>query len=358
MTALLPHIAEIIKKRGPVSVADYMELALQHPEHGYYRKGDPLGLGGDFITSPEISQMFGEMVGLWCADVWRQMGKPAKFALVEFGPGRGTLMQDTLRATAKISGFHEAMNLFLLESSETLQATQHEKLAPHRPAYLADLAALPRLPMIVLANEFLDALPIRQFEKTFEGWAERKVGLDDEGDLAFVLQPLDPAGMFVIAEGFKDALPGTVYEISFAALTVMRDLARHIVAQGGAALIIDYGPVEPSGKPTLQAVSKHGYADVLAHPGDDDLTSHVDFAALKSTALAQEALVDGPIGQGEFLATLGIELRASQLKQNATPEQVKDIDAALRRLIDPAEMGTLFKALGISSPPYRELPGF
>lgn len=358
MTALPPHIAEIIKKRGPISIAEYMELALQHPEHGYYKKGDPLGLGGDFITSPEISQMFGEMIGLWCADVWRQMGRPSRLALAEFGPGRGTLMQDALRATAKISGFHDALNLFLLESSETLQATQHEKLAQHRPSYLVDATALPRLPTILIANEFFDALPIRQFEKTFQGWAERKVGLDENGKLAFVLEPLDPAVMFVIAEGMKDAMPGTVYEISFAALTIMRDLARHLAQQGGAALIVDYGPVEPSGKPTLQAVSKHGSAEILDNPGDNDLTAHVDFAALKATALAQEALALGPIGQGEFLTTLGIELRAGQLKQNAAPEQAKEIDVALHRLTDPAEMGSLFKALAIASPPYKELPGF
>src|SRR5271168_3303107 len=154
MNSLLPHITEIIAKRGPISVADYMELALRHPEHGYYRKGDPLGQGGDFITAPEISQMFGEMIGLWCADVWRQMGCPEKFVLAELGPGRGTLLQDALRATAKITGFHAGMNLCLFEVNETLQAIQQEKLVEYRPCYLADLAAMPRLPTIVIANEF------------------------------------------------------------------------------------------------------------------------------------------------------------------------------------------------------------
>lgn len=357
MTALLENIKNLIAKRGPISIADYMELALQHPEHGYYRKGDPLGQGGDFITAPEISQMFGEMIGLWCADVWRQMGCPAKFALVELGPGRGTLLQDALRATAKITGFHEAMNVFLLECNETLQTIQHEKLQQYRPAYMVDLASLPSLPTIVIANEFFDVLPIRQFEKSFHGWCERMVTVEND-QLAFMLQPLDPSFMFVIAQGLKDAPPGAVHEISFPALLYARDIAKHIVQNTGAALIIDYGPIEPLAKPTLQAVSGHEFTDVLANPGDDDITAHVDFSALKATASAQDALVLGPLVQGDFLKSLGIELRAGQLKMAARDDQIKAVDDALRRLTDPAEMGSLFKVMAIASPPFSDLPGF
>jgi NADH dehydrogenase [ubiquinone] 1 alpha subcomplex assembly factor 7 len=355
--ALLAHICELIRKNGPLSVADYMELALQHPEFGYYRHGDPLGLAGDFITAPEVSQMFGEMIGLWCADVWRQMGAPDKFALVELGPGRGTLMQDALRAMGKISGFHQAMQLCLMESSETLRKEQQKKLSDHEPRYIDNLSQLPDLPTLVIANEFFDALPVRQFEKTFQGWHERLVTLDG-GRLAFTTRQLDAPMLMLIPGPMRDAPPGTVYEISMPALVMMRDLARHIAGQGGAALVIDYGYAESDGKPTLQAVSGHTYADALAAPGEADITTHVDFGALQKAAQIQNVTVQGPVAQGEFLQTLGIELRAAQLKRHATPEQAKDIDAALHRLTDASQMGSLFKAIAIASPLLSELPGF
>jgi NADH dehydrogenase [ubiquinone] 1 alpha subcomplex assembly factor 7 len=357
MTTLLAHIDSLIRKRGPISVADYMELALQHPEFGYYKKGDPFGAEGDFVTAPEISQMFGEMIGLWCADVWRQMGKPEKFALLELGPGRGTLMQDALRATEKIHGFHKAMELCLVESNETLRKMQQEKLAAHNPRYIEDVNALPHLPVLAIANEFFDALPIRQFEKTFQGWCEKLVTIENNR-LGFVTQPLDPAVAFLIPKDLQEALPGTVHEISLTSLAIMRDLSRHVVTRGGAALIIDYGYVAPSGKPTLQAVAEHAPADVLEKPGEADVTAHVDFAALKNTAAANGAMVMPPVGQGEFLQTLGIELRADQLKLAATPEQKRAIHDALRRLTDAGEMGSLFKAMAVAPPQLDNLPGF
>jgi NADH dehydrogenase [ubiquinone] 1 alpha subcomplex assembly factor 7 len=355
--SLLDHIRQLIEKSGPVSVADYMELALQHPQYGYYRHGDPLGLKGDFITAPEVSQMFGEMIGLWCADVWRQMGAPEKFALVELGPGRGTLMQDALRATGKLSGFHQAVQLYLIESSETLRKAQHEKLGDNLPVYINNVAELPSLPTLIIANEFFDALPVRQFEKTFQGWHERLVTVAND-DLDFTMHPLDAAVLPLIPERMRDASPGTVYEISMPGLVLMRDLARHIAQNTGAALIIDYGYAESDGKPTLQAVSGHDYTDVLARPGEADVTALVDFGALQKAAQTQHLPAHGPITQGEFLQTLGIELRASQLKRHATPEQAKDIDAALRRLTDASQMGTLFKVMAIAAPALSELPGF
>lgn len=357
MNKLESIIADLIIKNGPMSVADFMTLALQHPEYGYYRSGDPLGKGGDFITAPEISQMFGEMIGLWVADLWRQMGKPADLTLLEMGPGRGTLMQDILRATAKIPDFHVALRLHLLESSETLRAKQAEKLGMFHPSYITNLSELPKQPMIVIANEFFDALPIRQFEKDFHGWCERMVGTK-EGRLAFVLSRPDDTIKLLIPETMHTAKPGAVYELSPTSVNLMRDLAKLIVQNGGAALVIDYGFLAPDGKPTLQAVANHQFANVLENVGESDLTALVDFGMLQRAALTEKAKVYGPVGQGDFLRALGIEVRAGQLKRNATPEQIVDIDAALHRLTDAAEMGSLFKATAVTSANLTDITGF
>ena len=357
MSGLLAHIRDLVQKTGPMSVADYMELALQHPELGYYRHGNPLGLTGDFITAPEVSQMFGEMIGLWCADIWRQMDSPEHFTLLELGPGRGTLMQDALRATAKKSGFHHAMELHLIESSQTLRKQQDEKLSVFLPRYIDDLFQLPAQPTLIIANEFFDALPIRQFEKTFQGWCERLITVDGDG-LTFTIQPLDETMAKMIPDALREANPGTVYEISMPGMVLMRNLAKHIGAHGGALLVIDYGYAEYDGKPTLQAVSSHAFADVLANPGEDDLTALVDFTALKKAAQTQDVQVIGPVGQGEFLQALGIDLRAEQLKLHATPQQATDITSALHRLTDPSQMGTLFKAMAVTSKSLSDMPGF
>jgi len=357
MGELFAHICSLIEKNGPISVASYMELALQHPEFGYYRRHDPLGKTGDFVTAPEISQMFGEMIGLWCADVWRQMDKPKKFILLEMGPGRGALMQDALRATAKIAGFHQAMKLCLIESNATLQKMQQEKLVEYKPDYTLDLMQLPALPMIVIANEFFDALPIRQFEKNFQGWCERLVAVENN-TLVFTPWPIDPLLAQLIPPELREATPGAVYEVSLPSLSIIRVLAQHVASHGGAALVVDYGFVEPFGQPTLQAVSNHQYASVLTRPGEVDLTAHVDFAALSAMAMAQGTHVSGPVGQGEFLQSLGIDLRAVQLKQRTTPLQAKEIDTALHRLTDPSQMGSLFKVMAITSSQLSSLAGF
>jgi NADH dehydrogenase [ubiquinone] 1 alpha subcomplex assembly factor 7 len=357
VTKLATYIRTLTEKTGAISVADYMHLALQHPEFGYYRHGNPLGQGGDFITAPEVSQMFGEMVGLWCADIWQKMGKPETFVLLEMGPGCGTLMQDALRATAKLSGFQSALKLHLLESSETLRASQREKLAAHNPIHITDLTELPALPLITIANEFFDALPIRQFEKSFHGWCERLVTTTDD-KLSFSLSQPDEAILLLIPERLREANPGTVFELSPQSLHLMHHLAKYINQRGGAALVIDYGYAEPDGNPTLQAVANHKYSDVLANPGEADITALVDFNLLRTAAMTRSAVAFGPVPQGEFLQTLGIEVRADQLKRTATPEQVKAIDTALHRLTDNAEMGCLFKVLAITSPSLSEVPGF
>jgi NADH dehydrogenase [ubiquinone] 1 alpha subcomplex assembly factor 7 len=357
MSALFAHIRTLIEKNGPISLARYMELALQHPEHGYYRRNDPLGQDGDFITAPEISQMFGELIGLCFAEAWKEMDRPEKFVLLELGPGRGTLMQDALRATHKMHDFHSAMHVYLLESNESLRGMQREKLAAYGPHYLDDPGTLPALPTFIVANEFFDALPVRQFENTEQGWRERLVTVDGD-ELEFVLSKPDPAFLLFIPQELREAPIGTVHEASLPALALMRQLAQHVAQNGGAMLIMDYGYAAPPGKGTLQAASKHRQADVLERPGEVDLTAHVDFAALRHIAQGQGAVTLGPIGQGEFLQSLGIEMRALQLKYNASPDQARAIDAALHRLTDPSEMGVLFKAMAVVSPSLGSLAGF
>ena len=321
-----------------------MELALQHPAHGYYRVREPVGRTGDFITAPEVSQIFGEMIGVWCAEAWRLMGKPEGFALVELGPGRGTMMRDILRATAHVSGFHAAMDLCLIESDEALRVEQHEKLGVYAPRYCSDVTQLPPLPSIIVANEFFDALPVRQFEKSFQGWCERRVAVVDDA-LTIVLQPLDDLSERFIPPSQREALPGTIIETSARAQHMTRDLAQHLVVHKGSMLLIDYGYVTSSGAATLQAVSRHAYADIFERPGEVDLTAHVDLSALVEAARAVGVQVSSVIGQGEFLQNLGIEIRADSLKRQASSAQTADIEAALHRLIDPTQMGVLFKVV-------------
>ncbi|MDD5586147.1 MAG: SAM-dependent methyltransferase [Alphaproteobacteria bacterium] len=389
MTALLAIVRDIIADEGPITVARYMELALQHPEHGYYRNHDPLGKDGDFVTAPEISQMFGELIGLWCAEAWQQSGRPDSFVLLELGPGRGTLLQDALRATEKIAGFHRAMRLVMIECNAALRKQQQEKLTAHKPEYIGGPGQLPSMPLLFVANEFFDALPVRQFVKTQLGWRERLVDFQD-GKLAFaegeVLNDF-------FAEDIVAAIPRKVmtfpapcvprsgseteppvycpananeaedherlfYETSPQSLGLMQQLSAHIARHGGAGLIVDYGYAAPPGMETLQAVSRHQFADVLTNPGEADLTTHVDFSALKLIAGHEGAHVAGPVGQGAFLRALGIELRAKQLKHNAAREQSDAVDAALHRLTDADQMGVLFKVMGVLSPDIKETAGF
>lgn len=357
MNQLAEHIKDLIKSKGPITIAGFMELVLQHPEYGYYRRHDPLGQRGDFITAPEISQMFGEMIGLWCAEMWRQMGQPEHFILLELGPGRGTLMQDALRATAKVPGFCQALQLHFMESNETLRKLQQEKLIDHLPIYIDDISQLPDAPIIVIANEFFDALPIRQFEKTFQGWCERAVSVN-EHDLVFTHVPADAMLTQLIPESLREANPGTFYEVSLPSTSIMRQLSKHIARNGSGFLVIDYGFLEACGQPTLQALANHKFVDVLSNPGEVDITAHVDFGLLRTVASGQGLNVTGPIGQGEFLQNLGIELRASQLKLHATPQQAEAIDVGLKRLIDASEMGTLFKVLAVTSSQLSTPAGF
>ena len=361
MTLLEAELRRIIAADGPMSVATFMGLCLGHPVHGYYSTRDPFGRAGDFITAAEISQMFGELIGLWAAAVWRAMGAPPQVALVELGPGRGTLMTDALRAARVVPAFAAALHVHLVETSPVLQRRQQETLASFGVplAWHREPAAVPQGPLIVIANEFVDALPVHQAVKTPSGWHERMVGIGPDGRLMFALHP-DPLPGFaaVVPQAVAGAPPGAVYE--WRSGDVVAEIARRVGTHGGAALVIDYGHSESALGETLQAVGHHGFVDPLAAPGEVDLTAHVDFAALARAAGAAGARVHGPLSQGAFLRRLGIEARAAALRAHATAAQTADIDAALARLVGAggATMGELFKAVAFADPKLGALPGF
>jgi NADH dehydrogenase [ubiquinone] 1 alpha subcomplex assembly factor 7 len=346
VTPLAEKMAALIRASGPMTVADYMTMCLADPEYGYYMRREPFGRTGDFITAPEISQIFGELIGLWAVAVWEMMSGPRSFVLAELGPGRGTLMADMLR-TAKIKpDFLRAADIHLVEMSPRLREIQKGTLAAsgfpiHWHGSVADL---PPGPAIVIANEFFDALPIRQFQWTDKHWTERVVGLSDAGALTIGLMPVDqrPAGV---------PLPdGAIIEASPAGKAVMTTLAERFKRHGGAALIVDYGAAQPGTGSTLQAVRAHKYDDPLAAPGEADVTAHVDFAALARAATAAGAEARTLMGQGEFLIRLGLVDRANVLGRGKDQKTRDAIASAIERLAAPKAMGTLFKVLAISSP--------
>lgn len=359
MTELADLIARRIRAAGPLTVAEFMAEALQHPRHGYYTGRDPLGAAGDFITAPEVSQVFGELIGLWCAEVWAQMGRPDPVLLVELGPGRGTLMADGLRALAVAPDFRRALRLHLVETSPALRALQARALAKAEPIWHERLEAVPAGPLLLVANEFLDALPIRQFERRSGGWHERRVGLAPGGNkFAFALDPAPSPSAALIPPRLSTAPEGSVAEVRPAALSLAGGLAERLASEEGAALFIDYGHGESACGDTLQAVRQHRYHPVLEAPGSADLTAHVDFEAFAGAARDAGARSCGPVTQGSFLRTLGIELRAQQLVANASPESGAAIRAGMRRLIDADQMGTLFKVLALTHPDLPTPAGF
>jgi NADH dehydrogenase [ubiquinone] 1 alpha subcomplex assembly factor 7 len=329
-----------ILNSGPMSVATYMALCLTYPRLGYYADGDPLGAGGDFITAPEISQMFGELVGFFVVNLWQQLGEPKSFTLLELGPGRGTLLDDALRVAAGAEGFLEAMHLQLFETNTALRARQQARLARYDPYWADEIDAVSEDPLFVIANEFLDALPIRQFVKAGDGWHERLVGLRD-GRRAFGLSPTPiPDGTMPAA--VRSAEANAVYEAGLAARDVMLRLGRRLAAQEGALLAIDYGHATTRTGETLQAVRRHAYADPLEAPGEADLSAHVDFGALRAAA-SEAGLELAPLAtQGEFLGRLGIDARAETLAR-ANPGEAEAVEAARLRLTAPEQMGELFK---------------
>lgn len=354
--SLVSIIKQKIRESGPISIAEYMELCLGHPVHGYYIKQDPFGARGDFITAPEVCQVFGELVGMWCADMWSQWGE-GPVALVELGPGRGTLMQDALRATRIVEGFHEHTTVHLIETSPVLQAVQFHALenAYDRVEWHESIDALPEKPCLIIANEFFDALPIRQHVQTAQGIKERCVGIDDEtGELCFIQE----ARGLSLAKGDTAIKDGTIMESCQAAKDIMRKLCEHLSRFGGALLLIDYGYLGVGHQDTLQAVKNHLYHPILQDPGDADLTAHVDFATLREAAEDHGMSVSGPIDQGKFLVRLGLQIRTERLLQHASEEQAMQLISGARRLIDPAQMGKLFKAMAVVADPNLNPAGF
>jgi SAM-dependent MidA family methyltransferase len=353
------RIARLIQAQGPISIAQFMTIALHDPQSGYYATRDPLGARADFITAPEISQMFGELLGLWTVQCWHDAGKPEAH-LVELGPGRGTLMADALRAIRQLlPEFLAKVDVALVEISPALTAIQKQTLAScgarlHWATQIDDSFA--DKPLFLIANEFFDALPVRQFVKTERGWCERMV-VANNGALEFAISP-DAVPSSLIPANRDGAPMGAFYETAPASCAIVQQVAQIIAHKGGAALIVDYGYGADAGfGETLQAIAAHKYASMLEAPGDADLSAHVDFDALAQTAREAGAAPFGPIPQGEFLEALGIVQRAATLahgKLGASPE----IDAQLERLILPDQMGTLFKALAIMPNAARMPAGF
>ncbi len=358
MTPLEHEIHTIIRRDGPISVADYMALALGHPEHGYYRTRDPFGVHGDFTTAPEISQVFGELLGLWCAVTWRQMGAPDPVRLVELGPGRGTLMADALRAAATVPEFHTAADIHLVETSPTLRKSQRKTLAAVGLTWHDTLDGVPCGPMLVLANEFFDALPVQQFVRQDGAWRRRHIDIDsEENRLCFVLSD-HIAGDADLPEAVRGAGEGAMSEICRDGLKLAGEIGARLGADGGAALIIDYGPSQSGAGDSLQAVRGHAVHNVLLEPGSADLTAHVDFQSLAGAAQETGAAAYGPVPQGTFLKRLGIDARVDGLCDAVAPHQAGDIRTACRRLTNPTAMGMLFKAMALTAPGLPAPAGF
>jgi SAM-dependent MidA family methyltransferase len=354
------EIRRLISIAGPMPVAQYMATCLTHPTHGYYMVRDPIGAGGDFITAPEVSQMFGELLGLWAAAVWRQMGSPENIRLIELGPGRGTMMADALRAAQVMPDFHAALVVHLVEISPALERLQRQTLEHIDVPMLwhASLDQVPDGPAIILANEFFDALPVHQAVKLERGWHQRVLLVDAVGNFALGTAP-EPMPHFekILPQKIREAPQGSIYE--WRTDSVALEIGRRLVRDGGAALVIDYGHAESAVGDSVQAVGEHAYADPLAAPGLVDLTAHVDFQSLAEAAESIGARVYQPVEQREFLHRLGIETRAAALKAGA-PDKSGEIDTAVERLTGSGarKMGVLFKAMGIADPKLGPMPGF
>jgi NADH dehydrogenase [ubiquinone] 1 alpha subcomplex assembly factor 7 len=348
--SLAEQIDTEIRTTGPMSLSTYMNLCLSHPHHGYYAVGRPIGAAGDFITAPEISQMFGELIGFFLVNLWQQMGEPKSFTLLELGPGRGTLMQDALRAASKADGFENALHLQLYESNKLLRGDQERRLGSYSPYWASDVDAVSEDPLFVVANEFFDALPIKQFVKTDDGWHERLVGLV-EGQRSFGLSPTPIADSAAPVE-VHGAYAGEVLELSNAAVEITQRLSRRVALQGGTILAIDYGYEKTQTGETLQAVKSHAFADVLEFPGETDISSHVNFGVLGDAARSTGLAVAPLAKQGEWLLKLGLGQRAKALA-SANPSEAGNIARAIERLTSPEQMGTLFKVLCAHSPGLR-----
>lgn len=353
MTPLGNILRRRIEASGPISLADYMTECLMHPRHGYYQRARVFGTDGDFITAPEVSQMFGETIGLWLADRWMAMGRPDPVSLVELGPGRGTLMADILRAVHTVPGMREALQVHFVETSQQLRDLQKEKVPAAR--WHQDFSSVPEGPALVVANEFFDALPIHQFEKRDGKWRERAVGMAGDA-LGFVLT--QPGSQLALVPPSLLAAPeGSVIEICPAALSAAANIAQHIAAHCGAALFIDYGYAASAPGDTFQALKDHKFADPFAGPGKADLTAHVAFDRIAEAASRAGAATSGIAEQGAFLMGIGLGVRARKLAEKVDKTNQNRILSELKRLTAPDEMGTLFKVLAVQHPALTPAPG-
>jgi SAM-dependent MidA family methyltransferase len=356
---LQAEIKKLIKSAGPMPVWRYMELCLTHPRHGYYVSRDPLGREGDFTTAPEVSQMFGELLGLWAASVWKAIGSPPLLRLIELGPGRGTMMADALRALRVLPPLYQALSIHLVEINPVLRKRQRSMLSNAQSiAWHDDLDDVPEGPAIIFANEYFDVLPIHQAVRRETGWHERVVEIDDNGILVFgtASEPV-PRFELLLPPLVRAAPVGAVFE--WRPDTEVMKIATRVRDQEGAALIIDYGHLRSDVGDTFQAIARHSFTDPLKNPGQADITAHVDFQALARAAEDLGARVHGPVQQGEFLKRLGIETRAVALMAKASHEISEDIAGALKRLTDSGQggMGSMFKVLAISEPNLTSLAG-
>ncbi|TYC55879.1 class I SAM-dependent methyltransferase [Rhodobacterales bacterium] len=334
-----------------------MSACLADPEYGYYQTRDPFGVKGDFITAPDISQMFGELIGASCLTAFEGLDAAQPFQLAELGPGRGTLMADLLRTATLRPAFLEAARLNLVETSERLRSVQKKTLknAPLAPEFRNTFEEVPDGPLILFANEFFDALPIHQFVKTPDGWRERQVGLDTAGELVFGAGAAKlPAG--AVPPDFENCPAGTIIETQPAANAIAAAIGARLATHGGVALFIDYGYVRTAPGDTLQALYKHTYDDVLAHPGEADLTAHVNFEALAAAAVGAGARTCPPLTQGDFLLRLGLLERAGALGAGKSAREQDAIRDVVERLAAPEQMGGLFKVLAITGPRDRIAP--
>jgi len=358
MTTLRDRITNRIKSEGPMSVAEYMGLCLLDPKHGYYPTRDPLGSDGDFITAPEISQMFGEVLGIWAIQTWKDMGCPGGLSLIEYGPGRGIMMSDILRAARLAPEFLDNVSVYFIEASAALEAVQAKTLAdsPVPVSWVESLDDVPFGPTIIIGNEYLDCLPIKQFIQTdrfagAQGFHERLVTIDpDNGELAFGIapEPISVLAAKALPSAHKDAKNDDLLEICPAAQQLLNSLVERFQSSPGRALFIDYGPEVTEFGDSLQALKRHKKVDVFSDPGNTDLTARVDFAALGEFSAALQLSCTAPVSQNEFLSKLGIEMRAAALAK-AKPDSKAVIARQLERLTGEDQMGSLFKAMCFQS---------
>jgi SAM-dependent MidA family methyltransferase len=356
---LQSEIKKLIKSSGPMPVWRYMELCLLHPQYGYYVSRDPLGREGDFTTAPEVSQMFGELLGLWAASVWKAIGQPPLLRLVELGPGRGTMMADALRALRVLPPLYQSLTIHMVEINPVLREKQRSTLSGVRNITWHDsIDDIVDGPAVIFANEYFDVLPIHQMVKRETGWHERVVEMDDNGRLVFgaAAEPT-PRFEVLLPPLVRAAPPGAVFE--WRPDTEIMKIASRVRDQDGAALIIDYGHLRSDAGDSFQAIARHSFTDPLKNPGQADVTAHVDFQALVRAAEDLGARVHGPVTQGDFLKRLGIETRAVTLMAKTTHEVSEDISGALKRLVDSGRggMGSMFKVLAISQPDLVALAG-